>query len=211
MKKVLVPAIVSASLFLWGFGQIIDRVVAVVNDKVITLTDIKIAAAFGLYDPEGERGTGVENERILKALIDQKVVLDLAQENVSLDPSEIREEFDKAVARLGREGFQKRLDEFGLDEASIRPYLEEKRLLEKIIAMRFNQRSVVSLQEIETYYRETYVPQERSNGREPQPMVQILDKLEAGIREAKRAEQVASWIENLRSQADIHISKDPLK
>ncbi|HDZ28180.1 MAG TPA: hypothetical protein ENH65_16915, partial [Candidatus Aminicenantes bacterium] len=57
---------------------------AVVNEQVITLTDLRIAEAFGLHDEELKERSGNLRPLILERLIDQKLVIDLAGEHLSL-------------------------------------------------------------------------------------------------------------------------------
>jgi len=93
----------------------------------------------------------------------------------------------------------------------LRPYVEEKLIFRKVIASRFNQSVPVTLKEIEAYYQDVYVPDQKREGTVPAPMIQILDRIEARIQERKREEQIAAWIGNLKAQADIRINRDCLK
>ncbi|MEE8378524.1 MAG: hypothetical protein V3R45_09115, partial [Candidatus Aminicenantaceae bacterium] len=60
--------------------EVIDRIAAVVNEYVITLSDVKIAASFELF---GEETVSQDADFfvILDWLINQKLVLGLAQES----------------------------------------------------------------------------------------------------------------------------------
>ena len=84
-------------------------------------------------------------------------------------------------------------------------------MYEKIIDLRFGQSVDVNLQEIETYYNDVYVPAQRAQGKEPEPMVQVLNNIEARIRKDKTEQQVSSWVRSLRGQADIRVNSDCLQ
>ena len=83
--------------------------------------------------------------------------------------------------------------------------------LTAIIANRFSQSASVSLREIETYYAEIYAPAQKKLGRDPRPLMDVLDTLESEIREAKISVQVGEWIRNLRKQAEIALRDGCLK
>jgi hypothetical protein len=192
-------------------SELVDCVAAVVNDQVITLTDIRVLEAFALYEKEMQGN--VENPLllILERAIDQKVVIDLAQEKVSIEKEEVEASLASIMEKFGQDEIQRKLDEFGLDRDDLRAYLEEKLLYQKIISLRFSQSVIVSLKEIETYYEHVYVPSQENLGLKPKPMVEVLDEIESQVKGDKVKKQVAAWIENLRGQAEIQVKYDCLK
>lgn len=189
-------------------GQVEDCVAAVVNGKAITLVDVRIARRFGLHagDP-GETSLAV----VLDRLIEQKLVFDLARGQSAPTAEEIAAAADETARRLGPDAWARALAEFGIEDADLRPFVEETAGCRKAIAARFSQAAPVTIKEIEAYYRDVYVPDRRSAGEEPAPMVQVLDRLESRIQEQKRDKLVADWIGNLKAQADIRISPDCLE
>jgi hypothetical protein len=189
------------------FSQVVDCIVAEVNTQIITLTDIRILQAFAI----GEGGVGDNSpaslRQILEGAVDQKAAIGLLRENVTVTDEEIDSQLKDVLARMTPEDKQRKLNEFGLEEKDLRPYLEEKLLFQKIIVSRFSQSINVSLKEIETYYTEVYLPSEKAQGREPKPMIQVLDELEAMIKNEKTADQIDSWILGLRDQAEVKINE----
>jgi hypothetical protein len=103
------------------------------------------------------------------------------------------------------------LKDFGLEEADLRPYVEETLLYEKIIAARFGQAAPVTLGEIEAYYRDEYSPAQKQAGKEPSPMVQALSLIEARLHDQKKKAAIEAWTKNLKTQADIRINKGCLE
>lgn len=191
-----------------GKAEVIDCVVAIVNNQVITLTDLRILDAFGLHE------SGMSDNRylwILEREIDQKVMMDLTQEKLFVEKEIVDEELQNIKARLGQEAFQEKLQEFGLKTDDLRTYLEEKILCQRIIDLRFSQSAAVSLKEIEAYYNETYLPLQKKLGLEPRPMLELLDEIESRIKKEKIKIQVDSWIKNLRQQAEVEVKWDCFK
>jgi hypothetical protein len=206
MCPVFVFALAFLALLSPGSSQVVDCIVAEVNNQIITLTDIRILRAFAI-NTGGTGGAPPESLReILEGAVSQKVVISLVRENITVTAEEVGRRLNETLEQLAPEARQRTLAEFGLGENDLRPYLEENILYQKIIGLRFSQSANISLREIETYYNENYVPSEKALGREPMPMIQVLDELEALLKKEKVAGQVDSWITSLRDQADIRIN-----
>ena len=112
---------------------------------------------------------------------------------------------------MGPEAWRRNLEEFGLDEKDLKPYLEESLLFRKILEARFSQVFSVTIREIEDHYQNVYVPESKNAGTEPLPLVQVLDRIESRIQNDKKQKQIADWIANLKRQADIRIHEGFLK
>jgi hypothetical protein len=190
--------------------EVVDCLAAIVDGRPITLADVRIAEAFGLVDAGTSSAPEARRRAVLERLIDRKVLIDLARERAPVDPEKVAQELGRLLTRLGRDEAKARLASFGLDVEDLRPYLEEGVLSETIVASRFVHGAAVSLQEIETYYDETYVPAQTKLGRPIPPLIDVLDSLEAEIKAAKVESLVALWIKNLRQQASIEIRPDCL-
>jgi len=185
--------------------EVIDRLVAVVNEEVITLTDLRIAETFGVYDEELETGEGNTRSHILEKLIDQKLVIQLSGEEISVADEELEEILKRMTEKLGVNEVDRRLAEFGLAWDDLKECVREKILYQTIIAQKFSKVNPVSVKEIEDYYQETYVPAQKEKGEEPKPMMEILVEIESGIKQEKIKTQVEDWIANLREKSDIRI------
>jgi hypothetical protein len=209
IKKIGASLLVLVAGFVSAAGsQVEDCVAAVVNTRVITRIDLRIVGRFGLNSDDA----GIESlERLLDRLVEQKLVVDLAREQAAPGGEEIAAAVNALSLTLGPEGFRKGLEEFGLEEVDLRPYVEEKLIFRKVIASRFNQSAPVTLKEIEAHYQDVYVPDQKREGTVPAPMIQVLDRIEARIQERKREEQIAAWIGNLKAKADIRINRNCLK
>lgn len=188
-----------------GWGEVIDRIVAVVNDKVITLTDINIIAKFGLFeDLEEDRERDLQ-KLILDRLIDQKLVIQLTSERVVVGEEELEAFLSDIIQKIDPGLAEKALLQFGLDWDDLKSYLREKLLYQKIISQRFDRGVIVSIEEIERYYEQVYIPSQRERNLDPQPMIEVLDRIESALKREKVKGQVRGWIDNLKREANIQI------
>lgn len=193
-------------------GQVADCLAAVINGRPITLVDLRLAEEFRIFEDAISQKQGEPRRLILEELINQAIVVELAREQVVLEPEEVEEELGRLRNREGEEAFRARLEGFGIEEDDLRAALGRKLLSRKVIALRFSGSAVVvSLQEIETYYENIYVPERRRAGAEPEPLIQAVDEIERRIKDMRREEQVAAWLQALRGQAEVRIFTDCLK
>ncbi len=185
--------------------EVIDRIAAVVNDYVITLSDVKIAESFDLFDEEilsQEKDSLV----ILDWLINQKLVIGLTQESGPIEPEAVEAAYQSLLYKLGNEAVKTKLDLFGLQKKDLQVYLFEKILFQRIIEDRFGLAVRVSLKEIEDYYREKFVLTHMSQkNSKPPPLMEVLEEIESAIKKEKIKTLVEEWLKNLRREADIQI------
>lgn len=189
-----------------GGPQVIDCIVAEVGDQIVTLTDVRILKAFSIGRDYSAQKSAAVLSQILNDAVDRKVILSLVRENIAATDEEVSDQMSILKAPFDPGQWVRKLEEFGLAEDDLKPYLKEIILFNKIIGLRFSQSSEVGLQEIETYYNEVYLPSQQAQGQKPKPMLQILTELEARIKSDKTQQQVNDWIQSLRTQAEVRIN-----
>lgn len=202
---------ISVGFLLWALlpgsceAEVVDRIAAIVNDEVITLTDVKIIESFGLTDESEGAQNGDIYRSTLDSLINRKLVVQLAGEGVTVDEEEIESYLSEIIQSIDPNRAERELIRFGLDWDDLKIYLQEKLLYQKILSNRFDLSVVVSIEEIEKFYEQVYVPAQRKKELEPQPMIEVLDQIERSIKRDKVKGQVEEWVRNLRREANIQI------
>jgi hypothetical protein len=200
-------------LAVWAAGsaQTVNCLVAVVNGQAVTLTDVQIVAEFGLFPRERDVPGQDPRFAALESILDRKVVLDMAREPGGVASEELGRALELLRESQTPEEFSRKLRKFGLRESDLFPFLEERILFDRAIALRFSQDVPVSRTEMEKYYREEYVPEHTRAGVAAPPLEDVATIVQTRVRERTRARQVTDWIQNLRSRAEIRIKKDCLK
>lgn len=207
-KRILLITLLAAAA---GPAQTVNCIVAVVNGSIITLYDVQVVAEFGLG--LAAAGEEVTDPRLaaLAALIDRKVVLDMAREAWGVDRKDLAAAVAELRRDLGESAFASKLAKFGLAEKDLEPYIQDGLLYERALALRFSQTIPVSLTEVERHYRDIYVPEQTRLGNEAEPLERVADRIESLLREERRTKQTAVWVRDLRKRADIKVRKDCLK
>lgn len=212
--KIRKLTVLAASVLLFSLGivlpaswgeEVIDRILAVVNDDVITLTDVNIVERFGLFDNPYETPGGNLQKLILDQLINQKLVIQMTSERVEVSEEELESFLSDIVQRTDPDLAEKALLQFGLDWDDLKSYLREKLLYQKVISRRFDLGVIVSIEEIERYYEQVYIPSQREKNLDPQPMIDVLDQIESALKREKVEGQIQEWISNLKREANVQI------
>jgi len=192
-------------------GQTVNCVTAVVNGQIITRLDVEIVAAFRLGGAAGEEPGADPRLAALDALIDRKLVLDLAREARSVTKDELDAARADLSRTLGDAAFGESLARFGLRPQDLDPYLQDRILFDQATGLRFSQSIPVSITEVERFYRDIYVPEQARANAAADPLDKVGATIEARIRGDRRASQIERWVRDLRKNADIQIKKDCLK
>lgn len=187
-------------------NEVVDRIVALVNEEVITLTDLRVVKAFSLFSSEEDSNKDIDLDQVLRRLIDQILVIQLTQKDTSLQNSAVDEYIDQLIVEMGAEEYRERLEQFGMVRQDLVPYVSEWIVYQRIIADRFQTSASINLKEIEEYYERTYIPAQEAKGLTVKPMLEILNEIEAVIKQEKSKMQLEEWLKNLREIADIQVN-----
>ena len=142
--------------------SLVDRVVAVVNEDVITMSELHENVLLFLRDnkeavPEAGPARDEVYHRILSRMIDNRLQIQEARrEKVEVTDDELRERVDDFVARNGgnREKVGEQLQAQGFTWEQIRRELRESLLAQKIRSRRVSRRATITEAEVDAYVNE---------------------------------------------------------
>lgn len=186
--------------------RIVDRVVALVDEEPILLSDLERVIGLGLI----ARHPGESDESLRRRTLDRLIELRLRQnelgrfgfqqvpvEEVDLQFDAVRERFDSD------EAFQAELERLGIDEQGVRQLLARQLATLSFVEERLGSRVFVSIEEIRRYYDETLVPELAKSGQPPPPIEEVRESIRAVLREQKLDREIERWTDELRRAADI--------
>jgi peptidyl-prolyl cis-trans isomerase SurA len=173
-------AILVSVLFVFFIGPLanaadcVDRVVAVVNNDVITLSEVEKAgrkyfARIRDQAPASERETALAKGRkeVLNTLIDKMIVNQKAEElSITVDDAEIDSAIEQLLARNNAtlQDFRKELALMDISEQDYRADLHDQILQSKLIGYQVRSRIVVIEDDIKEYYQKEYTEEKGENG-----------------------------------------------
>ncbi len=194
-----------------AFAEIVDRIVATVGKRVITLSDVQSVHRFEslvnqlpLRPLDDARIREVALRLIDQALIEQEMAA-AAGRPASVPKTEIERQMAELRKNFAQNGdFRQALEKYGLDEQQVFGRLELQSTLARFIEARFRPGVQVDEAAIEGYYRETLLPELRAQAaREIPALDQVRDQIEEILAQQRINRDSAAWLKDLRGQTPV--------
>ncbi|MBN2399232.1 MAG: hypothetical protein JXI33_02710 [Candidatus Aminicenantes bacterium] len=201
-----VKALLALYILLQASPIMVDKIAAIVNDEIITIHDIERAIVFFPILRKKSEDEESFYFRVLSGLIDFKVIsLEFSDE---FNPSE--EDIEQVQTPiLKKAGSMEKLlvvlNNFTMSWSDFQNFIGEKVLYEKVLREKFQMEITVPFSDIEAFYREDYFPSQQRLGLAPQTLVEMAPVIEKYLRQLRTAEQLSSWLNDLRANYNIEI------
>jgi hypothetical protein len=187
-------------------AEIIDRVVATVGTRAITLSDVRAAVSLGFTT--GTAGVDPDPATI-DALVDRELVLREVDRYGPGAPekSAIDERLSAITDRLGQDELDKVMARAGLDAPRLRALVGEQLQIEHYLADRFGAAAQPTDEEVRAYYRDHADRFVRNGALLSFDAAGPLAR--AALADARRRELIDSWIADLRRRTPVVIRMAP--
>ena len=185
-------------------AEVVDRIVARVEDDIITLSEMRELAAYqqvvdGRAEPDG---------RLIQELIEQWAIRSEAEAAQFPQPSaaEVDRQVQQVAAQFPSEQvYAQRLSALGLTAGALRGIVTQQIYLTGYLDYRFRPAVDVTDEAIAQYYNETLAPSLKAK----QQAVPPLDSVTAQIREVLVTkavnDRVAAWLDETKARLRIEI------
>lgn len=157
-----------------GTAELVDRVVAVVNDDVITLSELEkegepLYRDISAKTPSASLADTLQDarEHVLDRLIEKRLVAQRAKAaNLSVSDAEVDAAFEQMLTqnKVSREGFLARLKNEGVTETAYKEDLRGQILQGKLVNTDVRSKVVVTEEEILDYYDTHYTSKVSGEG-----------------------------------------------
>jgi hypothetical protein len=192
-------------------SQVVDRMVAVVNRRVVLESELDQAARveFLMQGKPMQKLSDAEKMAVLERLIDRSLVEQQILHSEMLDPTpaelagrvmEIRQQVPGANTD---EGWKKVLNNYGLTEQDIEDSVISQFRILRFVDLRFRGLVRVDPSAIDSYYKDKLLPQLRAQGAAEPPLKDVSEQIEKILVEQNIDEMLRRWLETLRGQAHI--------
>ncbi len=183
-----------------------DRIVAVVDEDPIYLSDIERTLSLRLFTEIGDETPRQRRRRVLDWLIEVR----LRQHRVDryrlspLPPERVERFFEQLRSGFDSpESFALAVEEGGLDEQAVRQILLGLLRVEQYIDERLLPRIFVDLDDIRAYYDGELTAELAQRGLEPEPIEEVRERIRDLLRDKRLNAEIDDWTEELRQAADI--------
>ncbi len=203
--RVLLAAMLAvAAAGLLGAQEILDRIVARLENDIILLSDVRALSHYQeLVDGKSET-----DDQILDRLIDQWIVR--TEADVSHFPHPSDADIDSGVSRLQKSfasinEYEARKKQSGLSDSEIRRIVRLQLFLSNYLDSRFRPGVQIDPKAIEDFYVNKVVPQANSRGQEPPSLDAARDFIQEALIQQGINEQADRWLKE--SRVRLHIEK----
>jgi len=195
-------------------GDVLDRIVVVVNNEVILQSDVNAEVRYEavLNDKPLEQVTAADRRDALNRLVDQTLILQqMRQAEVPPPPpeelaAEVQRIRQQLVVGASEQSWAAALERYGLtqDEFAYRAGIQFE--ITRFIDMRFRPMVRVDRATIEEYYKDKFLPQLKAKGTQPAPpLAQVESTIESVLVEQQIDQLLVAWLATLRNQGDIRL------
>jgi peptidyl-prolyl cis-trans isomerase SurA len=194
-------------------GEVIDRIVATVNGRIILQSDLDEALGYEalLNNRNLSQFTDDDRRPVLDRLIDQELLREqlksadfkhASEAEAAAHVSDARKQYAQAATDAG---WQSVLDQYHLREKDLLSHVQQQLDLMHLVDARLRPAIQIDSKTIEAYYREKFVPQLRQSGSSELPLSDVSAKIRELLTEQKVSELLVSWLQTLRSEGEVRI------
>lgn len=188
------------------FGIEIDRLLAAVNGRVVTESDLELIRGLSSIVSPERREMATSDKDEISRLIDVEL---MRQELATFGDSQNDEGRMRArmeafrTAWAGKGGLAPLLSRLGLQEHELDSYLKLESSILRFVDFRFRPFVTVSDREIQAYYETRLTPQLREAGADLPQLTEVWGKIEELLREEKINVVLDQWIKEIRRNSRI--------
>ena len=200
-----------------GAGEIVDRIMASVNQQVVLESELEVSIAYQClanHSPCLPLG-GAERDAALNRLIEQKL---LQQQMRDAQPEFSHQQVEQRVEELKlelssgekeKEGPQQlwmqALEKYGLTQADVEREVELETAVLRFVDARFRPRSRIEDASVERYYAQVLIPQLKTAGAQVPRLEEVAGRIREVLVQQRINEELSSWLKTLREQSTIKI------
>src|SRR5260221_6567160 len=203
------PRTIRSLLFLLGIlllasnivlaQQIVDRIVARVENDVILLSDVRLLARYQLLVD----GKSESDAQILDRLVDQWIVRNEA--TVARTPRPSEPDIQRGTQRLlqsfaSNDDYQARRKLAGLSEAEVTQLTAEQIYLDNYLDSRFRPSAQVDEAAIQDFYQTAVVPRAKARNQNPPTLDAAHDYIQEALIQRGIDEQAGRWLQESHSR-----------
>ncbi len=202
----IIKAVFPIFILLQQGAILVDRIVAHVNEEIITLHDVERAVALFPAQRLESESEDAFYSRVLGDMVTCKVIALEYGDEFTLNEEDVEAVQRQILQRAGSlEALQAILDRFAMNWDDFERFIREKVLYEKVLREKFPMELIIPFEEIETFYHSVYLPSHLQIGLEPQSLVEMTPQIETFLRRQRMEQQLSDWLADIRSAYRVEI------
>ena len=204
IRGVLLVTLLGAMSIKVAAQEVVDRIVARVENDVILLSDVRALSRYQQFLD----GKSESNAQILDRLIDQWIVR--TEADVSRLPQPSGADIDRSLSRVrdsfgSEQEYETRRKQAGLTEQDVRAMVSSQLYLSNYLDSRFRPGVQIDPKEVEDFYQSTIVPRAKARGQEPPSLEAARDSIQEALIQNGINQQAEQWLKESRLR--LHVEK----
>lgn len=192
-------------------GEVVDRVIARVNRRVIMQSEFEDALRYQALTAghPADAFTPAERHEAFEDLIDQTLIeeqishsnyIPASRESVARQVLAVRQQLPGAEQD---EHWRSLLAQYHLSESDIDAFVARSLDILRYLDARFRPTIHIDRSQIEAYYREEFLPQLRKAGARDVPLDEVSTRIEEILVQRAVNDATSDWLEELRRDANL--------
>ncbi|MGE5343891.1 MAG: hypothetical protein ACM3SY_20665 [Candidatus Omnitrophota bacterium] len=183
---------------------IIDKIAALVNDEIITVTDIDKAIHFYSIEKKTTESEADFYHRVLERLIDDKVVNLEYKNDITLEEEDYNTVQTLVIEKLGSlEQLTALLDRYDMNWSDFKTFIREKAAYEKVVNVLLKVKVSITFNEIEDFYNKNYVPSQERLNLKPKSLIEMTPDIESHLQKEHIQKDLSGWLSEIRQSYKI--------
>ena len=189
-------------------AEIIDRIAAIVDTQVVTLSQVNQVVEIRLIARRGDETDEAYRRRVLDLIIAHilryRDVERFGAQDVSRDA--IESLYRQIIERFpSQEEFERTLARVEMTPEDLQALIRRQLQVQAYIEERFAPLIFVPIEEIEAYYREVFAPQRRERGLTVPSLAEATEEIRSLVRAGRLETEIQRWTEQLRARANVDV------
>ena len=197
-------------------GNVVDRIVAIVNGDIVLESEVEAEERFTQLNPYRTAGGSTPRQEALNRIINRDLILQ--QMAGYPQPVVTEQEIDKQENELRKDlpacqhtdcksdtGWKNFLAKLGFTEQELRDRLRTREQVLQFIEQRFRSGIVISDEQIEDFYNKTMLPEYARQHATAPPIDAVHDRIEDLLLEQQVSKLLDQWLKSLRESGSVRI------
>lgn len=184
----------------------IDKIAAVVNQQIITQSDIDKAIQFFPVFRKKNQSDREFYAGVLQDLIHYKLISLEYSDEIFLRDEDYTDVQTSAINKVGSyDKLLRQLRRWNMSWKGFKAFIKEKVVYEKVLKQKFPIKIDVGFNEIETFYNEQYLPAQNRLKLKPRTLIEMTRLIENQLRKERLQEPLAQWLKEIAESYKIEI------
>jgi hypothetical protein len=197
-------------------GEIIDRIVAMVNTHIILQSDWDDAVRYEAF--MDNRNLSAVSPADRKAALDRLIDQELLREQMrssDLDRASSGDDVSERIAQIRAQyeakddaHWQAILAEHKITEPELKRRVATQLDMMRLVDERLRPTIQIDSKSIESYYQQSLLPQLKQAGSQSVPLADVTPKIKELLTQQKLDQLLTAWLQNLRATSQIRTQSD---